>query len=144
MPDTITVIHRALLLSDLRQIFTDADATLQKGKCIQNFDKTRRRCHHENISNIFSACKTTKLQLITNTRVPSYNGLAALFFLQALKCPQLRKFQQIRRIRGICNISRIIKGPITLIVVVIISSSEWLGEIIYVGEILVSISGESI
>ena len=44
-----------------------------------------------------------KLQTSVNrdTRVPSYNSVVALCFLQEPTCPQLREFQKVRWIRRI-------------------------------------------
>jgi hypothetical protein len=62
--------------------------------------------------------------------------MVALYCLQVLTRPQLRKIPKIRRIRRVCNVSIIVKVNITFVVVVI-SCTEWQGEIVNVVDCLI-------
>jgi ferredoxin-fold anticodon binding domain-containing protein len=61
--------------------------------------------------------------------------MVALYCLQVLTHPQLRKFPKVRRIRRVFDISIIVKVNITF--VVIISCTEWQGEIVNVVSCLI-------
>ena len=84
-----------------------------------------------------NASKWNKLQSAgRDTRVPCRDGMVALYCLPVLTRPQLRKFPKVRRIRRVCDISIIVKVNIAFVVVVI-SCTEWQGEIVNVVNCLI-------
>ena len=66
--------------------------------------------------------------------------MVALYCLPVLTRPQLRKFPKVRRIRRVCDISIIVKVNIAFVV---ISCTEWQGEIVNVVNCLIGRGRES-
>jgi hypothetical protein len=99
-----------------------------------------RQLGTQNFGTIVSKWNKPQTSGDRDTRVPCHDGAIALYCLQVLMRPELRKFPKVRRIRRICDVSVIVKVNITLVVVV--SCTKRQGEMINVVDCLIDGGGE--
>ena len=77
-----------------------------------------------------------------DTGAPRYNAAMVLYSLQALTFPQLRKVPKVPWIRRICNVSVIIKIPVTFLILDVVPRTKWLNKMIDIVECLIVSCGK--